>query len=360
MPVDRTFSLLVRRFHASSTSANGWGYYFSHGDSKRGTTPAMTCVALLGLAIGHALGLTPDAEIPIEKLAHVKKLDDKIAGKNADPAPAPEVPPEPAADPAKPADPNAPVDPNAPAAKKPADAPPAVDPYIRNGFVALSKKVGAAAGTTVGRPQVKSVGGLYYLWAMERVAVLYELPTLANKDWYRWGAEILLCHQQADGSWADAGFHGTHPVINTSFALLFLKRANLTPDLSKLQIIDPDLLAKSVTDTAAKEGPKPAPPPPPPVETVEAPPPPPEVKPPEPKVVAVAPAPAEPVATTTPEPEKKSSIWPWVLGALALLVLGGGGAYLAVNKQDDDDDKPRKKKRKRPADRAAPGPRSKK
>ena len=31
------------------------------------------------------------------------------------------------------------------------------------------------AGTTVGRPSPKAAGGLYYMWAMERIAVLYDV-----------------------------------------------------------------------------------------------------------------------------------------------------------------------------------------
>jgi hypothetical protein len=54
------------------------------------------------------------------------------------------------------------------------------------------------------------------------------LPTIGNKDWYAWGSEILLAAQEADGSWR--GRFGAD--IDTSFALLFLRRANLTSDLT--------------------------------------------------------------------------------------------------------------------------------
>jgi hypothetical protein len=71
------------------------------------------------------------------------------------------------------------------------------------------------------------------LWTLERVAVLYNLDEVDGKDWYHWGAEVLLDTQRADGSWHVGGYPGNLPTVDTSFALLFLKRANLVRDLSK-------------------------------------------------------------------------------------------------------------------------------
>src|SRR5262249_7646553 len=72
-------------------------------------------------------------------------------------------------------------------------------------------------------------GRVYYLmWSLERVAVAYDLKTIGHKDWYAWGAEILVASQGADGSWE--GEHGAP--VDTCFALLFLKRTNLAQDLT--------------------------------------------------------------------------------------------------------------------------------
>jgi hypothetical protein len=60
----------------------------------------------------------------------------------------------------------------------------------------------------------------YYLYAIERAAVLGGKVKLGERDWYREGAIKLIRRQDASGSWDD--------VVNTSFALLFLKRASLT------------------------------------------------------------------------------------------------------------------------------------
>ncbi|MCS7047297.1 MAG: hypothetical protein NZO58_13140, partial [Gemmataceae bacterium] len=73
-----------------------------------------------------------------------------------------------------------------------------------------------------------SWGDLYYLWSLERVAVAYDLEKIGGKDWYAWGAPIIVAHQRDDGSWREA-----HPgVPDTCFALLFLRRANVAADLT--------------------------------------------------------------------------------------------------------------------------------
>jgi hypothetical protein len=84
---------------------------------------------------------------------------------------------------------------------------------------------------------------LYFLWSVERVAMLYNLPTIGDKDWYRWGAEIIVMNQRSGGGVIGTpAMQTTGPTkaeygltLNTAFALLFLKRAHpmkeLTPKL---------------------------------------------------------------------------------------------------------------------------------
>jgi hypothetical protein len=75
------------------------------------------------------------------------------------------------------------------------------------------------------------VGGrtYYFLWSLERAAVALDLDTIGKKDWYGWGAEILLENQGPTGLWyGEYGDCGA----DTCFALLFLKRANLARDLT--------------------------------------------------------------------------------------------------------------------------------
>jgi hypothetical protein len=58
---------------------------------------------------------------------------------------------------------------------------------------------------------------LYYMYALERVGMLYGTETIGSHEWYPEGAKVLLESQKDDGSW-----DGTW---NTCFAILFLKRA---------------------------------------------------------------------------------------------------------------------------------------
>lgn len=74
-----------------------------------------------------------------------------------------------------------------------------------------------------------SWGDLYFLWSVERVAVVFDLKQIAGKEWYDWGADVILNNQEADGSWHDR-FPG---IPDTCFALLFLQRANIAKDLTE-------------------------------------------------------------------------------------------------------------------------------
>jgi len=103
------------------------------------------------------------------------------------------------------------------------------DPVVKNGLFALSASVGEP-----GQPRDKlllpSAGRSYYfLWTLERMAVIYNLKTIGGKDWYEWGKELLLANQQADGSWQGEFAEGG---CDTCFALLFLQRVNVASDLT--------------------------------------------------------------------------------------------------------------------------------
>ena len=85
---------------------------------------------------------------------------------------------------------------------------------------------------------------LYLFWSLERVAVMYHLPTIGGVDWYTWGADLIMLRQQFNGSWAEKGYIGSTEPIDTSMALLFLSRANLNRDLSEslrryIVVVDP-------------------------------------------------------------------------------------------------------------------------
>lgn len=69
-----------------------------------------------------------------------------------------------------------------------------------------------------------SVFYMYYLYSLERVGVLYGITEFGGHDWYREGAIILVRLQREDGSWVS---YDEIPVLDTAFALLFLKKATL-------------------------------------------------------------------------------------------------------------------------------------
>jgi hypothetical protein len=104
---------------------------------------------------------------------------------------------------------------------------PAEDAQVRKGLKYLAQSIGEPGGAP-GKALPKQE--LYLMWSIERVAVLYQLKTIEGKKWYEWGVELLTAEQKADGSWSDAAAGGVY--VDTSFALLFLVRANLAQDLT--------------------------------------------------------------------------------------------------------------------------------
>jgi hypothetical protein len=167
VPMARTLTRISRRFETSQNEEGGWVYRYEPGGKPRGG-PAMTCVGLIGLAVGHGAARRPGA---------------------------------------------------------PADKP-VVDQRVVNGLVALAHLLEEPAASP-------GPFDLYFLWSVERVGVLYDLPAIGDQDWYRWGVEILLPNQTASGSWGNGTYVGHHPILDTCMALLFLKRANLTGDLTR-------------------------------------------------------------------------------------------------------------------------------
>jgi hypothetical protein len=176
-------ALVEQRFQTSQNADGGWGYHY--GGEKAFTKPSMTCVGLLGLAVGHGSAQETGAD---------RKRQE--------------------------------------------------DPAIQLGLKALGEYIGSPAS----RGKAGLVD-LYFLWSLERVGVLYNLKTIGNKDWYAWASRSLLAHQNANGSWWTRGYHGSSPTIDTCLALLVLKRTNLVADLTEnlrmLVIRDPEAASRA-------------------------------------------------------------------------------------------------------------------
>ena len=76
-----------------------------------------------------------------------------------------------------------------------------------------------------GRRALMPVNGFwyyYYMYSLERIGSLIPTRYVGRHDWYQEGAEALLKRQKKDGSWME-----WHPVVDTAFALLFLRRATI-------------------------------------------------------------------------------------------------------------------------------------
>ena len=67
----------------------------------------------------------------------------------------------------------------------------------------------------------------YYLYALERTMVLADARFVGRHDWYREAAEFLCDIQRKDGRWDSAGNQNSNDPVNTSFALLTLRRATV-------------------------------------------------------------------------------------------------------------------------------------
>jgi hypothetical protein len=85
-----------------------------------------------------------------------------------------------------------------------------------------------------GAPMAAKSWHSYYLYGLERAGVLAEVVRIGGRDWYAEGSELLVGRQRESGAWgADTGdptsrAHGflrDQAMLDTCFALLFLKRA---------------------------------------------------------------------------------------------------------------------------------------
>ena len=126
------------------------------------------------------------------------------------------------------------------------------DLRVLKGLLALYGEIGVPTGQMERAVPYMDV---YFLWSLERVGMLYDLPTIGDKEWYRWGAEILLTNQKSDGRWESAFdpkdaakslMPNDYPSLTTAFALLFLKRSHPMKDLTPKLPLKAEALNKSI------------------------------------------------------------------------------------------------------------------
>jgi hypothetical protein len=189
LPVAATLRLAAQRFENTQHPDGSWPYHSGEGMSPIGDR-STTTVGLLGLAMRE--GLRPGKEAP-------------------------------------------------------AGAP---DAQVLRGFAAVSQLIGVPAAVGVAGPTSRDA---YYLWSLERLAMLYDLPTIGGKDWYRWGAEVLLANQTPAGDFGPLLWRASSEnTITTHFALLFLKRSHLLRDLTAKLPHKAEVLEKGIA--AAMQG----------------------------------------------------------------------------------------------------------
>lgn len=188
LPVDSALARVDARYRRTQSPVDGaWGYGIEGPKAPVGikpppgvilpdqmpSTPAMTCAAILGMTVAHGVANDPQAG------------DARVT------------------DPMK-------------------------DPVLQKGLLALATAIGNPGDEV---PPIRGQNGkaYYFLWSLERVAVALNLEQIGKKDWYQWGAEVLIANQGAGGMWI--GEYGECGA-DTCFALMFLRRANLMRDLS--------------------------------------------------------------------------------------------------------------------------------
>jgi hypothetical protein len=308
VPMERSLRLIVHRFRTSQGTEGGWAYGYAKGGA--GSSPAMSCAGLIGLAVGYGLANNAKAKPGAPK----QQVQDKL---------------------------------------------------LLRGFRYLVKQLGDPVNRMHNVPIEKRYN-FYFLWSVERVGVLYNLPAIGHKDWYRWGAEMLVANQVNDGSWPKGGeYPGDAPVINSCFALLFLRGANLASDLtSKLPFS-----AKELSEDI-EGGPPQSAPPPPKIERVDVGPPPADPKrgKPDPPIdSSKTPLPdggqqlgsvsnpkSDSTTSSTSKSDTKDSDNTWLIIAAcaggAVLLLGGAGLGVFLltrnGKKENERERPRKSRRR--------------
>lgn len=205
-PTEYVLARAEARFRQTQHTDGGWGYR----PDSQGSSPAMTCAGLLGLAVGHGNRLA--------KLQTGGKLvadEDKLKS----------------------------------AAQGRGDL--RTDLQVDKAKEYLAKQL---------KRKPHEIGHWpYFLWSLERVCVVYGLSELDGVNWYEWGWKSLVERQRDDGSW-DGNYP---PQVNTAFALLFLNKVNLSRDLTSLaeveatpdKLEDPNKLIKeyAVADPARRQ-----------------------------------------------------------------------------------------------------------
>jgi prenyltransferase beta subunit len=180
VPTDPVLWKTAEVLRRSQNQDGGWGYLPAQ---NVGSTYSMTAAGLMGISTGYGA---------------LRETLLSTTGKGGDISAKPAAPPD-----------------------------PAKDPVILRGnlYLATVLRTPFDALTQQGFGSVP-----YTLWAIERVAMVYDWQTLGGVNWHAWGAAYFFRTQAANGAWDDNNRCG--PIPCTAFGILFLKRSNLATDLT--------------------------------------------------------------------------------------------------------------------------------
>ena len=113
------------------------------------------------------------------------------------------------------------------------------DPSFADGL----KRAGEFAASVSGG------GNRYFMWSVERMGVVLGMEKFGETEWFTKGSAGLIATQEMDGSWKNPS-EAQGSLADTSFAILFLRKANLGSDISRLLSGEPEERFQIVSQTA--------------------------------------------------------------------------------------------------------------
>lgn len=106
-----------------------------------------------------------------------------------------------------------------------------VDRAVRDGIAWLDQN-----WSVTSNPRRGAFHHYYYLYGLERVGMLAQVANIGSHLWYPEGERYLLDHQAEDGHWEGAPVVEQDDVVDTCFALLFLKRGTTPVEGESYQV----------------------------------------------------------------------------------------------------------------------------
>lgn len=226
LDIDQPMAAIARRFRTTQNSDGGWPYataVANQGDKAAAPNPsgsAMTFAGLFSLTVARANKLR-------------KQLEERELSGDNKPKPGASGTPKSTSGSTKKDDKKKDEKPDE---KK--DASSEVAEKTDEGSTLLKDPIFAKGLAKAGEFVQGGDQARYFLWTIERLGVLLGLEKIGGVDWFAKGSDILIKTQQPDGSWPEV--HNDKGLSQTSFAILFLRKANLGSDISRLLEGEPE------------------------------------------------------------------------------------------------------------------------